>query len=57
MILREGICPGINEEFIKSLQSEDIKTGAADYDHQIATCIFSSFHPYCTNKKCYTVGG
>ncbi len=51
MILREGICPGINEEFIKSLQSEDIKTGAADYDHQIATCIFSSFHPYCTNKK------
>ncbi|XP_016371042.1 DNA repair protein RAD51 homolog 4 isoform X1 [Sinocyclocheilus rhinocerous] len=26
VILREGICPGINEEFIKALQSEDIKT-------------------------------
>ncbi|XP_016131061.1 DNA repair protein RAD51 homolog 4 isoform X2 [Sinocyclocheilus grahami] len=26
VILREGVCPGINEEFIKALQSEDIKT-------------------------------
>ncbi|KTF73102.1 hypothetical protein cypCar_00038995 [Cyprinus carpio] len=26
VILREGTCPGINEEFIKALQAEDIKT-------------------------------
>uniref|UniRef100_A0A671QNR5 DNA repair protein RAD51 homolog 4-like n=1 Tax=Sinocyclocheilus anshuiensis TaxID=1608454 RepID=A0A671QNR5_9TELE len=48
VILREGICPGINEEFIKALQSEDIKTGV-DNDHQIATCSFSSFHLYSTS--------
>lgn len=54
MILREGTCPGINEEFIKALQAEDIKTGV-DNDHQIATCSFSSFRLYCT-KKYYIVG-
>ncbi|KAG1957463.1 DNA repair RAD51-like protein [Pimephales promelas] len=26
VILREGICPGINEDFIKALQSENIRT-------------------------------
>lgn len=26
MVLREGICPGINEDFIKALQTEDIRT-------------------------------
>nr|AAH66407.1 Zgc:77165 [Danio rerio] len=26
VVLREGICPGINEDFIKALQTEDIRT-------------------------------
>lgn len=25
--LREGICPGLTEDFINALHSEDIKTG------------------------------
>lgn len=39
MILREGICPGINEDFIKALQSEDIRTGV-DFEHHTDTCSF-----------------
>lgn len=39
VILREGICPGINEDFIKALQSEDIRTGV-DFEYHTDTCSF-----------------
>jgi len=39
VILREGICPGINEDFIKALQSENIRTGV-DFEHHTDACSF-----------------